>query len=231
MAKDKERKCRSHASLPATFSSPTMDADDLPSPFIKKRTKGIRPSGSTSSLRSLAGSPSASTSTLSFANDDGDDGDEGGNVAVVRMRGKKTAAGRVQDREGGSSKPKSRLSFGGGEVRRVWLAAGELGADGAVCLQEEEEGDTSFSIKRTESPRRLLRGSGSSASLRTDSLPQSLDQASISPAPATPARSVYSKEYLNQLKATTHSTPSRASEYDELTRSKFGASLDGTSRA
>lgn len=88
-------------------------AEDLPpSPFIKKRPKGsIRPSGSTSSLRSLAASPGGST--LSFAQDDGDD-DDGGNVAVIRSRGKKTPAGRVKDREG-VAKKSGRLSFGGGD--------------------------------------------------------------------------------------------------------------------
>lgn len=94
--------------------------DDLPaSPFIKKRPKGsIRPSGSTSSLRSLAASPS--TSTLSF--DQGaDDQDDDGNVAVVRAGGKKTPAGRVKDREGGKAKG-GRLSFGAvDQVSVVWL--------------------------------------------------------------------------------------------------------------
>lgn len=87
-----------------------MDEDLPPSPFIKKR-KGIRPSGSSSSLRSLAASPTASTSNLSFAQDEDDDI---GAPTVVRSI-KKTTVGRLKDREGGTKPKSSRLSFGGGE--------------------------------------------------------------------------------------------------------------------
>lgn len=90
-----------------------MDEDLPPSPFIKKRPKGsIRPSGSTSSLRSLAATPTT-TAPNGNGDDDGGDGDDAdmGNVAVVRSRGKKTPAGRVKERQG--TKQKSRLSFGG----------------------------------------------------------------------------------------------------------------------
>lgn len=203
-----------------------MDLDDVPaSPFLKKRAKGIRPSGSTSSLRSLAANGSPSTSSLSF---NADDDEEGGNVVIQRPKVKKTTAGRVLDREG-APKAKSRLSFGGGD--EVSCGLDHLSSHLTVCVRvQEEEEDSSFSIKRsTESPRKLLRPSSSSASLRTDGVPQSLDQASIS-TPATPIKSIYSREYLNQLKATTLSTPPPTrGEYDELTQSKFGSRIDDES--
>lgn len=87
----------------------------------------------------------------------------------------------------------------------------------------------SFSIQRTESPRRLLRPAGAVASSSSStSTPSS--RMLESTATDSPARSIYSKEYLDQLKAGTASTPppsSRRGEYDELTRSKFGASFEG----
>ena len=186
---------------------------------FKKRSKGVRPSGSSSSLRSLAASPGGADGAAAGGSDAGDD-DEG-NVAVIRR--KKTPAGRVKDREGGagaSPKPKSRLSFGGADdgVSAPPVFGGVRTAEPQSAQDEEE---TTF-VKRTDSPRRLLNAVGST-STRAD-LPASLDQATIS-APLTPAKSIYSKEYLNQLKATSTPPPpssARGSEYDELTRSKFG---------
>jgi GC-rich sequence DNA-binding factor len=80
---------------------------------FKKRT--IRPSSSSSSIRSLAASPSTSTLSKETTND-AEQEDEG-NVAIVRARGKKTTVGRVKDREG--TKKASRLSFGGGAEEDV----------------------------------------------------------------------------------------------------------------
>ncbi|KAL8278337.1 hypothetical protein RQP46_009229 [Phenoliferia psychrophenolica] len=182
-------------------SDPADPADAAPVVFIKKRSKGgVRPSASSSSLRQ-PDSPAAASPLAAQP----DDEDDEGNVAVIRR--KKTPAGRVKDREGGaggSPKPKSRLSFGGGA--------------------EDEEEETF--VKRTDSPRRLLNSISSSSSSTRADVPASLDQASIS-APPTPVKSIYSKEYLNQLKATsTPPPPSRGGEFDELTRSKFARVID-----
>ncbi|KAI5481193.1 GC-rich sequence DNA-binding factor [Pseudohyphozyma bogoriensis] len=164
--------------------------DDLGQPtFIKKRTKSVRPSGSTSSLRSLSLEDHPSSVAGDSAAPPADD-DEG-NVAIIRNRGKKGALGRVKAEAG--VKPKSRLSFGG---------------DG-----EEEDSDTSFS--RPSTPRKFLRGAP-------------LPVASPQPSPSTSA-SVYSKDYLAQLKSSTLSTPppprpsASQGEYDDLTLSKFGS--------
>lgn len=101
--------------LPA-FDCFVMDTDSAPSPAFKKRVKGsIRPSGSTSSLRSLAASPS----TAAGPGEGAEEGEEEGTPVIRRT--KKSAASKVKDREGGA-KPKARLSFGaaaGDEVRRM----------------------------------------------------------------------------------------------------------------
>lgn len=78
--------------------------EDLPaSPFIKKRIKGgIRSSNSSSSLRSLAGSPS----NLSFNQDDEEEEES---VSVIRSS-KKSTIDKLKGKE--KSKTKSRLSFG-----------------------------------------------------------------------------------------------------------------------
>lgn len=81
-------------------------------PISSFKKRSIRPSSSSSSIRSLAGSPSTPTLSKEIATNDGAEEDEG-NVAVVRARGKKSAVGRVKDREG--TKKTSRLSFGGEE--------------------------------------------------------------------------------------------------------------------
>ncbi|GAA5862749.1 hypothetical protein JCM1840_002660 [Sporobolomyces johnsonii] len=183
--------------------------DDHPSPFIKKR-KQLRPSGSTSSLRSVAAN-SPSTSKLSFGAEDEGDDDGAGNVAVIRNKGKKTPAGRL--REASTKGKGGRLSFGGGD-------------------EEDQDSDSSFVVKRStpsSTPRRLLR----------PTLPQSTSSSSLAnaaapvPAEAAPStRSIYSKEYLDELKAGQLVAPrggavaERAGEgegYDALTRSKFGA--------
>lgn len=92
------------SSLSTQFNHLGTMSEELDSPvtFIKKRTK-LRPSGSTSSLRSVQ-----SPSTLSFPAEEGED-DDSGNVAVIRQKKKKTPLGVVKSREG---LPKSRLSFG-----------------------------------------------------------------------------------------------------------------------
>lgn len=211
-----------------------MDDELPPSPFIKKRPKGsIRPSGSTSSLRSLAldspAATSASTSAAAAFNPADDDDDDGGNIAVIRARGKKTPAGSVKQREA-TGKKAGRLSFGGDDEVSCSFADLNRAPFDSSRVQEEES-DTSFVVKRsTDSPssssgRRLLRPQSSTASLRASDLPTSLEQATISP-----ARSLYSKEHLNELKAGTLSTPpppKHSNDYDDLTRSKFGAQLDG----
>ena len=84
-------------------------------------------------------------------------------------------------------------------------------------------------IKRStssiDSPRRLLRAPGAA----TLTLPTTLDQATISTQNTSAAPSIYSKEYLNQLKQSTLATPpaTHGTDYDALTVSKFGDQLDG----
>ncbi|CEQ40115.1 SPOSA6832_01682 [Sporobolomyces salmonicolor] len=182
--------------------------DDNPSPFIKKR-KQLRPSGSTSSLRSI-GANSPSTSKLSFGAEEEEDDDGAGNVAVMRNKGKKTPAGRL--REASTKGKEGRLSFGGGD--------------------EEADSDAPSEIKRStpsSTSRRLLRPtlvqSASSSSLANAAAPV--------PAEAAPStRSVYSKEYLDELKAGQLVAPrggavaegaGEREGYDALTKSKFGA--------
>lgn len=182
------------------------------SPFIKKRSK-IRPSSSSSSLRSLS---------FQDSQDDGDAEQDDGNVAIVRPKFKKTPAGKVKEREGGG-RPKSRLSFGGADDDED--GADDVSISGLdISLWRKEFLTSSIQdaptvIKTT--PRKLLRHQPS-----TSSLP--------APAPSAPASpSIYSKEYLNQLKAQTLSTPppnfsAGGDQYDELTRSKFdSAALEG----
>lgn len=72
-------------------------------------------------------------------------------------------------------------------------------------------------------PRRLMRAPVPSTSTSTLDSPHSATN-------GTPVRSIYSKEYLQQLKSGTASTPppARRDEYDDLTRSKFGSTIDGT---
>lgn len=81
------------------------------------------------------------------------------------------------------------------------------------------------STSTTDSPRRLLRAPGAA----TPTLPSTLDQATISPQPTSTQPSIYSKEYLNQLKSSTLSAPpaTHRTDYDALTVSKFGDQLDG----
>ncbi|GJN92794.1 hypothetical protein Rhopal_005832-T1 [Rhodotorula paludigena] len=186
-----------------------MDGDDAAPAFaIKKRSKA-RPSSislrpSTSSL-SLAPDDSAHAAP---ANDEAE-----GNVAVFRSRGKKTPAGRVKDRE--AVKARSRISFGGDD-------------------DDNEDSDSSVVVKRStpsSTPRRLLRPSlpASSSSSAVAAAPALASPAT--PAEPSPARSVYSKEYLDELKRGQLNTPrggaaaaeaSAGDGFDDLTRSKFG---------
>lgn len=92
---------------------------------FKKRT--IRPSSSSSSIRSLAASPSTSAlapATVQTGDDDDAREDKARTDAIAQARSKKTAAGRVQGREVG--RKASRLSFGGGaeeaEVRFAFVS-------------------------------------------------------------------------------------------------------------
>lgn len=83
------------------------------------------------------------------------------------------------------------------------------------------------STSAADSPRRLLRGTAAA----TPTLPTTLDQATITKLPHTSQPSIYSKEYLNQLKQSTLSAPqstTHRTDYDQLTQSKFGDQLDGT---
>ncbi|BGP09779.1 GC-rich sequence DNA-binding factor 2 [Rhodotorula toruloides] len=198
-----------------------MDAEeDLQPQFtIKKRAKKPRPS--TSSIRSFSSAQDDDTPTPAAESGAGpqDDTQEDGNVAVVRARGKKTPAGRVRDREAGKSK--GRISFGGDE-------------------EEGDDGDTS-SVKRSSpasTPRRLLRPSVGLPSPTT--APSAPSPATPSAAPST-SQSVYSKEYLEDLKRSQLSTLRNGAAvaddgavggYDDLTKSKFGADqLDDTTAA
>ncbi len=82
------------------------------------------------------------------------------------------------------------------------------------------------STASTDSPRRLLRAPGAA----TPTLPTTLDQATISTQHSPAAPSIYSKEYLNQLKQSTLAAPpaTHKADYDALTVDKFGDQLDGT---
>ncbi|GEM10195.1 GC-rich sequence DNA-binding factor [Rhodotorula toruloides] len=196
-----------------------MDAEeDLQPHFtIKKRAKKPRPS--TSSIRSFSSAQGDDTPTAAAGNgaDAQDGADEDGNVAVVRVRGKKTPAGRVRDREAGKSK--SRMWFGGDE-------------------EDGDDGETSF-VKRSSpasTPRRLLRPSSGLPSPAAASSTSSLSTPS---AVLTASQNVYSKAYLEDLKRSQLSTPrgaaavaadGEAGGYDDLTKSKFGADqLDASS--
>jgi len=221
-----------------------MDDDGPTTPVstFKKRNK-LRPSGSTSSLRSApASTPAAadSSSGLSFSQDDGDD-DESGNVAVIRVKKKKTPAGVVRSRErvaSGAGGGKSRLSFGGEPVswRQSWGWESTHLRDKADSLKllQDDDGEDGTVIKRSvessDSPRRLLRAPGASTTLlATPALPTTLDQATISTNPTPSKPSIYSKDYLDQLKQSTLSTrpATHRTDYDALTQSKFGDQLDG----
>ncbi|BGP49978.1 hypothetical protein JCM10450v2_005883 [Rhodotorula kratochvilovae] len=188
-----------------------MEEDPEPAFTIKKRSK---PRPSSSALRSAPPPPDEPTSahTAPPAPDEDD-----GNVPVFRTRGKKTPAGRVKDREGG--KARSRVSFGGDD-------------------DDEGDSDASFVVKRStpsSTPRRLLR-----PTLPTSASSSSLASPAAAPAPAPvataeaspAARSIYSKEYLDELKrgqlnaprgaATAVEASEGAEGFDELTKSKFG---------
>ncbi|KAM0752770.1 hypothetical protein T439DRAFT_342265 [Meredithblackwellia eburnea MCA 4105] len=182
--------------------------------LFKKRTNSakIRSSASSTSLRSLA--PDSPAKSGSIQTDNDDDNDDEGNVPIIRR--KKTPAAKVKDRE---SKPKSRLSFGQAQN------------------DDDEQEEETVTIKRTDSPARKLLNtlthSSSNSSLRP---PASLDQATISHSASSStstSKSIYSKEYLDQLKSSTLSTPPPSSRdrdsYDDLTRSKFGSAIDDAS--
>ncbi|GAA6048331.1 hypothetical protein JCM3770_000953 [Rhodotorula araucariae] len=187
-----------------------MEDDSQPTFTIKKRAK---PRPSSSSLRSAAPPPDEPLPPASAPPAPGEDE---GNVPVFRSRGKKTPAGRVKDREG--TKARSRVSFGGDD-------------------DDEGDSDASFVVKRstpTNTPRRLLRptlpASTSSSVLASPTVAPD-PVASVQASPAT-ARSIYSKEYLDELKRGQRSAPRGGTQaaaaqdngegFDELTKSKFG---------
>ena len=94
-----------------------MDGASAPSPAFKKRVKGsIRPSGSTSSLKLLATSPSTAGQA------EGAESEEEGTPVIRRT--KKSAASKVKDREG--IKTKGRLSFGAAAADEVRRARNDL---------------------------------------------------------------------------------------------------------
>ncbi|GAA5977143.1 hypothetical protein JCM10908_004871 [Rhodotorula pacifica] len=222
------------------------DEDDAAPAFvIKKRSK---PRSSLVSKQVISDSAPAATTaapaTPGQATTAGDEQEEG-NTPVIRSRGKKTPAGRVKAREGAAAggsnnKVRGRISFGGDEEE------GEGGAD------DDAASDSSFIVKRSNAtPRRLLRPTGlsSSANAASPTVASSTKKTGLSldsPAPlASPSlslgtapaeqRSVYSKEYLDELKrgqlnAPKHGTgiggetgEGAAAGYDSLTRSKFAS--------
>lgn len=128
-----------------------MDDPDGPSltPIFKRKKAKGRESG----VRSFGGS-APSTPGLEGAAGGEDDGDDG-NVAIIRSK-KKSAAGKVKDREKG----RSRLSFGG-DVRASLCSRARPQADEESQDEDDQVGDDSFSEVKN---RRLLRPS-SSASL------------------------------------------------------------------
>ncbi|TKA52589.1 hypothetical protein B0A53_04599 [Rhodotorula sp. CCFEE 5036] len=200
-----------------------QEEEEAPAFVIKKRTKPRSSLVSKLSTSSDATSTSAPTSSALEK-----DEDEDGNVPVIRSRGKKTPAGRVKARECGAAAARGRISFGGDD-------------DGDEAGDDSE---TSFVVKRSSNassttPRRLLRPSASSTAspnLASSGAPLALGSPAKTESSATAAaatRSIYSKEYLDDLKRSQLKAPKPASEeetvalspagYDSLTRSKFGA--------
>ncbi|KAG0659930.1 hypothetical protein C6P46_004870 [Rhodotorula mucilaginosa] len=203
-----------------------QEEEEAPAFVIKKRTKPRSSLVSKLSTSSDATSTSAPTSSALEK-----DEEEDGNVPVIRSRGKKTPAGRVKARESGAAAARGRISFGGDD-------------DGDEAGDDSE---TSFVVKRSSNassstPRRLLRPSASStaspnlASSSIAGAPLALGspvKTESSAAAAAATRSIYSKEYLDELKRSQLKAPKPASEeetvalspagYDSLTRSKFGA--------
>ncbi|GAA6017197.1 hypothetical protein JCM10207_002568 [Rhodosporidiobolus poonsookiae] len=188
-----------------------MDDDTAPVFTIKKRTKS-RPSG-TGIPRSSSSASLNSPSKLSIdTQHDTQDGQEDEGNVVIKRTGKKTAAGRVKDREGagaGGVKGKSRLSV-------------------ASMADDDEDDSAPTVIKRstpssTPTSRRLLR-----PTLPPSSSTASLAGAETASPVAAASSGTYSKEYLDSLKREQRSTPRGAEGavaeggYDDLTRSKFG---------
>ncbi|GAA5934347.1 uncharacterized protein JCM15063_004548 [Sporobolomyces koalae] len=166
--------------------------------------------------------PKVSTSKLSFGTNAADanestpienEQDEGPAV-VIRNRRKKTPAGRVKDREGGGG---TKSSFG--------TSSNNMQVD-----DEEQDGPTVIKRSSSSTPRRgLLRAQSTTAA--------STPNPTTSTPGGTPSSSVYSKEYLDQLKNSQLSAPRPAAtttdrsngEYDGLTLSKFGTIDDASS--
>ncbi|SCV73710.1 BQ2448_6140 [Microbotryum intermedium] len=231
-----------------------MDPDEpLSTPIIKRRNlKGVRPSSSSSSLRSwsaqldggtteaISSSTPSSTpgpvtpSTKNGTPNEGDDSvDDGGAVVFRRTKNKKTPAGRAgvlgastaTSGSGSTTKPKikSRLSVG-------------------LSLHDEDEmdeGDSFVVTKRASSSssstpaRKLLSLRDYDNNNNGASLPSNLDQADISPHKSA-LSTVYSTEYLDELKRGTLSTPpppppaapvamASTTGHDDLTMSKFAS--------
>ncbi|SCZ88564.1 BZ3500_MvSof-1268-A1-R1_Chr10-2g03001 [Microbotryum saponariae] len=216
-----------------------MDPDEpLSAPIIKRRNlKGVRPSSSSSSsLRSWrgaqvsdprpdqAGSDPTTTglatvtpnTTMEVGSSTLDDGEEDA-VVFRRTKNKKTPRGAVL---AASTKPPIKSSL------RIALSIAD----------EDEEADSFVLTKRTPSSssstaaRKLL----SVPDLRTThttqaALPSNLDQATLSPQKPS-LSSVYSSEYLQELKSATLSTPPpppppppASTSHDDLTLSKFAS--------
>ena len=230
-----------------------QEEEEAPAFVIKKRTKPR--SSLVSKLSTSSDSTSAPLPTASALEGEEDDG----NVPVIRSRGKKTPAGRVKARESGAAAARGKISFGGGddgdeagvsrpvvstrreeEARLMYTCSGRA---------PQDDSETSFVVKRSSNassstPRRLLRPS---AAIASSTASPSLASSSAAGAPfalgssaktessavAAAAGSIYSKEYLDELKRSQLKAPKPSSEeetaapspagYDSLTRSKFGA--------
>ncbi|KAK4050355.1 hypothetical protein OIO90_005148 [Microbotryomycetes sp. JL221] len=220
-----------------------------PSPVFKRRPKSglIKPSSSTSSLRNLTADDVNSTQTTTSNAPIQDDQQDEGNVVVVRTlnnNNKKnnrlkqlaqTSPAAAQTRPAATTKLKSRLSFG---LQR------DPDEDNDSSIGDDSSQTTSASPATTN--RRLFRPQQTISTTplskwtqaqNDKDLPTNLDQATISAAPAT--QNLYSKSYLQELKAQQLSTPPPAitnnnqtailrGDYDDLTKSKFASSVHAT---
>ncbi|GAA5881856.1 hypothetical protein JCM3774_003060 [Rhodotorula dairenensis] len=205
------------------------DDDQAPAFVIKKRSK---PRSSLVSKLSTSSDLHTAAAPQTAAGQDGHE-EQDGNVPVIRSRGKKTPAGRIRAREAGSQGVRGRISFGGDEDE-----------DGGQQGGAADDADSSFVVKRSTgtTPRRLLRPTGITSSTASPALVSSalsLDSPATAAtaqaeqaSPAAAARSVYSKEYLDELKRGQLKAPRAADAaieevqgagagYDSLTRSKF----------
>ncbi|GAA5956041.1 hypothetical protein JCM3765_005437 [Sporobolomyces pararoseus] len=202
-----------------------MDEDSGPKFTIKKR-KG--PSKASSTKLSFNGGDQddddPTTRTLSNQPVGGGEEEEGSAV-VIRNRGKKTPSGRSKQRESMTGGGGNKLSFGSSSTTN----------DLNTNKEEREDEETSFvkrslnSLSTSTSPAASSKRSTTSGGLLR---PSNLSQSIPSSGTAQTSNSIYSKEYLEQLKSSQLSAPPRPSSigeeggFDDLTMSKFGSNTN-----